>query len=434
MGQHLGVAALTELWSLIKGNFARKVAAAPASTTVDIQLQTEGAQTLNTATIPAATTTTAGVFTAADKSKLDGIAEGADKSDAYTKAEVNERLNGKADATHTHVIADTTGLQAALDGKAAASHMHANATTNAAGYMSATDKKKLDGIEDGANAYELPRASVSEIGGLYNYDADSDTGVPDADKSGGYYTAVNVFALNRYMLQANERLNGKADSSDVYTKSETDAEFATKAEVDERLNGKAAVGHKHVIADVTGLQVALDAKASTGTATTDAAGLMSAADKSKLDGIEEGATKTSNVTVSQTQTEGHEIGGITVDGTETKLYSPKEVVDSTVTSTGENAVSGSAVSSYVAGVITGVSMFQGIVNDPTIISNLTTYKSGWYWTVGTAGTYVNQECEVGDQIYCISDFNTAYKNTDFTVVQANVTEMSATEVDQICTI
>lgn len=78
--------------------------------------------------------------------------------------------------------------------------------------------------------------------------------------------------------------------------------------------------------------------------------------------------------------------------------------------------------------------FQGIVNDPTIISNLTTYKSGWYWTVGTAGTYVNQECEVGDQIYCISDFNTAYKDTDFTVVQANVTEMSATEVDQICTI
>lgn len=36
--------------------------------------------------------------------------------------------------------------------------------------------------------------------------------------------------------------------------------FATKAEVDERLNGKAAVGHKHVIADVDGLQAALDAK------------------------------------------------------------------------------------------------------------------------------------------------------------------------------
>ena len=53
----------------------------------------------------------------------------------------------------------------------------------------------------------------------------------------------------------------------------------------------AAASHKHVIADVDGLQAALDAKASTGTATTDAAGLMSAADKAKLDGIAEGADK-----------------------------------------------------------------------------------------------------------------------------------------------
>ena len=41
--------------------------------------------------------------------------------------------------------------------------------------------------------------------------------------------------------------------------------FATKEELD----SKAAVGHKHVIADVDGLQAALDGKASTGTATTD---------------------------------------------------------------------------------------------------------------------------------------------------------------------
>ena len=40
-----------------------------------------------------ATTDAAGLMSAADKSKLDGIAEGADKSDAYTKAEVDERLN-----------------------------------------------------------------------------------------------------------------------------------------------------------------------------------------------------------------------------------------------------------------------------------------------------------------------------------------------------
>jgi|GEM_PF-6479104 len=33
-------------------------------------------------------------------------------------------INGKANTTHTHAIADTTGLQAAIDSKAAVSHTH----------------------------------------------------------------------------------------------------------------------------------------------------------------------------------------------------------------------------------------------------------------------------------------------------------------------
>lgn len=138
---------------------------------------------------------------------------------------------------HTHKTSDIEDIQQELDSKADSSHTHANATTNAAGYMSATDKKKLDGIEDGANAYELPMASVSEIGGLYSYDVDSDTGVPDADKSGGFYTAVNAFVLNYYMQQANTALSAKADSSDVYTKSETDAKLAEKSDTNHTHDG-----------------------------------------------------------------------------------------------------------------------------------------------------------------------------------------------------
>ena len=134
-----------------------------------------------------------------------------------------------ADATHTHAIADTTGLQAALDGKASTG----TATTDAAGLMSAADKSKLDGIAEGA------------------------------DKSDAYTKA-----------EVDERLTGYLKSADA------EATYAPKS-------------HKHAMADVTGLQAALDAKASTGTATTDAAGLMSAADKSKLDGI--GAATASEV-------------------------------------------------------------------------------------------------------------------------------------------
>lgn len=40
------------------------------------------------------------------------------------------------------------------------------ATTSASGLMSATDKSKLDGIEDGANKYTLPTASSSTLGGV----------------------------------------------------------------------------------------------------------------------------------------------------------------------------------------------------------------------------------------------------------------------------
>lgn len=49
-------------------------------------------------------------------------------------------MDGKANATHTHVIADTTGLQAALDGKAATSHSHAIADVT--GLQAALDGKQ----------------------------------------------------------------------------------------------------------------------------------------------------------------------------------------------------------------------------------------------------------------------------------------------------
>lgn len=55
------------------------------------------------------------------------------------------------------------------------------------------------------------------------------------------------------------------------------------------------------------------------TATTSANGLMSSTDKTKLDGIQSGATA---VSVTQTQKTGSEIGSVTVNGTKTTLYAP----------------------------------------------------------------------------------------------------------------
>ena len=62
-------------------------------------------------------------------------------------------LDAKAAAAHTHAIADVTGLQTALDAKAAAAHTHSNASSSVAGFMSAADKVKLDGLSGSGSSF-----------------------------------------------------------------------------------------------------------------------------------------------------------------------------------------------------------------------------------------------------------------------------------------
>lgn len=89
-----------------------------------------------------------------------------DLSDYVTNEELTEGLATKAPLSHSHTTAQVTGLDSALAGKASTGHTHAAATDAAAGFMSAADKKKLDGIAEGANKYTLPTASSSTLGGV----------------------------------------------------------------------------------------------------------------------------------------------------------------------------------------------------------------------------------------------------------------------------
>lgn len=101
---------------------------------------------------------------------------------SYVWAKVSAWASGAfAKLVHTHAVEDVSGLQAVLDGKqekgsyAAASHGHAASTQSAAGFMSAADKKKLDGVAAGANAYSLPTGNGSTKGGLKLSDSTTST-------------------------------------------------------------------------------------------------------------------------------------------------------------------------------------------------------------------------------------------------------------------
>ena len=101
-------------------------------------------------------------FTDAEKEKLKGIAEGANKTvvdstlsttstNPVQNKVINTALSGKANTTHTHKIADVTNLQTTLDGKASTDP----ATQSANGLMSKEDKTKLDGISENATEIRL---------------------------------------------------------------------------------------------------------------------------------------------------------------------------------------------------------------------------------------------------------------------------------------
>ncbi|MHA7966602.1 hypothetical protein ACX93W_21045 [Paenibacillus sp. CAU 1782] len=167
----------------------------------------------------AATVEGDGLMSAADKSKLDGIAAGAN--------------NYSHPATHPpSIITQDSGNRFVTDGEKAAWNAKAEtaaATTSANGLMSAGDKSKLDGIAAGANNYSHPATHPPSV---------------IAQDSG-----------NRFV---------------------TDTE-----------------------------KTAWNAKASAVAATSSANGLMSAADKTKLDGISAGAQVNRGLST-QTQAEAGE--------------------------------------------------------------------------------------------------------------------------------
>lgn len=77
------------------------------------------------------------------------------------------------------------------------------------------------------------------------------------------------------------------------------------------------------------------------------------------------------------------------------------------------------VHTVVDAAVSGQATFKGAVTSASTISS-SSYKAGWYWLVNAAGTYFGKVCEVGDMIYAIADKGSSAQNADFTVVQNNL--------------
>ena len=188
-----------------------------------------------------------------------------------------------------------------------------------------------------------------------------------------------------------------------------------------------AVDNITLTADVTNDKITITAVDTTyDPATQSTDGLMSAADKTKLDGIEAGAEANVNADWNAASGDAQilnkptlgEAAALDVDdssdtisssSTDTKLPTSKLVYD--------------FVSEAIAA--SDAMIFKGTIgaaaDNPTITALPTTYKTGWTYRVVTDGTYAGKVCEVGDLIIALVDRNgTGNLDSDWCVAQTNI--------------
>ena len=254
------------------------------------------------------------------------------------------------------------------------------ATTTSNGLMSATDKKKLDGIAENANNYTLPTASSSTKGGIKVGATLSISGEVLNLKSGfpkGTYTKVQIDDYGRVVsgstLSASDIPNlswskitsGKPTTisgygvTDAYTKTETDSKVAALQSLLDSMfervydsNNKLIRIHSNVTISSSGDLVAGGNSEGGGTSggaytqlewnaikalTQSESGLLASAYSVKEaynelnTAIETLAGKATNVKFTQTLTSGKQIGSISIDGKSTSLYAPASYAWSEIT-------------------------------------------------------------------------------------------------------
>lgn len=332
-------------------------------------------QTPPNTTYSNATTSTDGLMSSEDKTKLDGIASGANK---YTHPSYTNRASGlykiTVDTTG-HVSAATAVTKSDITALGIPGQdtntTYANATTSTDGLMSAEDKVKLNGIAAGANKYTHP-SYTARTSGLYKITVDGSghvsavasvtkaditaLGIPGSDTNTTYSAfkgATSSAAGGTGLVPAPAagytsrylRGDGTWQTPPNTTYSTFKAATASVAGGSGLVPAPAAgENDEYLRGDGTW---ATPPNTTYTNATSSKAGLMSSTDKAKLDGIASGANKT------------------TVD-TALSTSSTNPVRNSVVT----NALNGKASTSHTHGAATTSTAGFMSAADKTLLNSL----------------------------------------------------------------
>lgn len=248
----------------------------------------------------------------------------------------------------------TIGDAIAVDGATLSKKITTEATQTARGMMSAADKKKLDGIAEGATA------------------------------NTGTVTGVTIKAGDGIKINDQSAITTSGERTISLADSGVDASTYTSVKVDKY--GRVTKGENPTTLKGYGIE---DAKIVDGTIILGANSITPLSDGSNyvtLNGSQNLTNKTYN--------------GFTLD-----KACAKDVDDATMSSSSTNLPTSKAVAAYVDSALVSVLKYQGTVTSTSGLP--ANHKVGHVYVVAEAGTYAGQSCEVGDYIICKTAGTTA---------------------------
>ena len=227
----------------------------------------------------------------AGQAKTSATAAAADRAAAET---ASQTAVSKAEAAAASAEA---AAKSAIEAKPSAV-----ATQSTNGLMSAADKTKLDGIAENANNYTHP-GYTAQASGLYKVTVDSTghvsaaaavdksditaLGIPESDTT---YSAATTSAEGLMSAADKTKLDGVTAGANKYTHPRYTARASGLYKVTVDGTGHVSAATAATKSDITALGIP-ESDTTYSAATTSAEGLMSAADKTKLDGVTAGANK-----------------------------------------------------------------------------------------------------------------------------------------------
>ena len=248
----------------------------------------------------------------------------------------------------------TIGDAIAVDGATLSKKITTEATQTARGMMSAADKKKLDGIAEGATA------------------------------NTGTVTGVTIKAGDGIKINDQSAITTSGERTISLADSGVDASTYTSVKVDKY--GRVTKGLNPTTLEGYGIE---DAKIVDGTIILGENSITPLSDGSNY------------VTLNGNQN----LTNKTYNGYTLRDACAKGVDEATIRPLSTNLPTSKAVAAYVDGALVSVLKYQGTVTSTSGLP--ATHKVGHVYVVAEAGTYAGQSCEVGDYIICKTAGTTA---------------------------